>query len=176
MNFSQNKDAALEAAELLGEGFHLHVVGEGPERPLLEQRAGELAGARVSFQSQVPPARAAEILRASDALLMSLAAKPGLLDSVPSKVYDYAAVGRPVLMAAEGEAARLAGDGGAALLVAPGDPAALAAAVRRMREDSALRSQLVRAGRAFAEDNVRERQVARLEKVLERVAQRGPTA
>lgn len=170
MNFSQNIGTALEAAEILGEGFHLHVVGAGPERPLLEERARQLGKARVSFQSQVPPAEAAEILRASDALLMSLAAKPGLRDSVPSKVYDYAAVGRPVLMAAGGEAGRLSSAARAALPVTPGDPEALAGAVRRMREDPALREELVRNGRAFAEENMRERQVARLEAVLKGAA------
>ncbi len=172
MNYSQNLGTALEAAEILGEGFHLHIAGEGPERPLLEQRAAQLAHANVSVRSQVPPAEAAQILRASDALLMSLAPKPGLLDSVPSKVYDYAAVGRPVLMAAAGEAARLTAEAGAALPVTPGDPGALADAVRRMRAEGLLRDELVRAGRAFAQQNRREQQVARLEAVLEAVAGR----
>ena len=56
------------------------------------------------------------------------------------------------------------------LVVTPGDPEALAAAVRRMREDPGLRSELVRGGRAFAEENLRERQVERLEAVLAEAA------
>jgi glycosyltransferase involved in cell wall biosynthesis len=176
MNFSQALETALEAAELLGDGFHLHLVGEGPERRVLEARARELPRAGVSFQGQVPPAHAAEILRASDVLLMSLAEKPGLNASVPSKVYDYPAVGRPVLMAAGGEAARVAGEAGAALVVTPGDAEALASGVRRLREDTALRDGLVGAGRAFAEDNLRGRQVERLEAVLQETVQRGASA
>jgi glycosyltransferase involved in cell wall biosynthesis len=166
LNASQELEYAVEAAALLGHGFHLHVVGEGPERPKLERLARERPGASISFHAQVPPARAAEILRASDAGLVSVSAKPGPHGSVPVKLYDYGAVGRPVLLAGGGEARRVAEANRCALVVAQGRPAAMADGIRRLRDDPALREQLVRDGRDFAEQNQRERQVERLESLM----------
>jgi len=57
-----------------------------------------------------------------------------------------------------------------------GIPGALAARRYRCSWVFDVRDLWPEAAVSFAEDNVRERQVARLEKVLERVAQRGPTA
>lgn len=58
------------------------------------------------------------------------------------------ALGLPVVAAAAAAVPEVTGD--AALLVPPGDAAALAAALRRVVEDGALRETLVRAGRARA--------------------------
>jgi glycosyltransferase involved in cell wall biosynthesis len=72
-----------------------------------------------------------------------------------------------VLLAAQGEAPRLAETAGAALQVPPGDPEALAAAVRRLRDDPALREKLADAGRGFGAENLRERQARRLGELIE---------
>jgi glycosyltransferase involved in cell wall biosynthesis len=120
----------------------------------------------VAFHDLVPPEEATRYLRASDCLIVSLAADPGLAPFVPSKLFDYCAVGRPVVLAAAGESARLAEAAGAALTVAPGDPAALAAAIGRLRAEPELRERLSAAGRSFAAANLREVQVERLEELL----------
>ena len=57
----------------------------------------------------MPRERAAELLRASDALLVSLSPDPVLESFVPSKLFDFCALGRPVLVAANGEPQRLVG-------------------------------------------------------------------
>lgn len=60
------------------------------------------------------------------------------------------AVGRPVVGTATGGARDVLADGDNALVVAPGDPAALAAAVRRLAADPALRERLRAGGTATA--------------------------
>ena len=103
------------------------------------------------FRDAVPPAEAMRVMRASDALLVPLADSETLAKTVPVKLYDSCALGRPVVVAAPGEAARLAGEAGAALLAAPEDPEALADAIRRLADDEKLRDELGAAGTAFAE-------------------------
>jgi glycosyltransferase involved in cell wall biosynthesis len=170
MSAAQGLSSAVEAARRLGDGFHLLMVGEGPEREDLERQAAAAPAGSVIFRRQVEPTEAARLLRASDALLVQLADQPALRDFVPSKLYDCCAVGRPVVVAAAGEPTRLAAEAEAGLPVPPGDAAALADAVRALRADPALAERLVSAGREFAAGNVRERQVDRLETLLGRLA------
>ncbi len=109
------------------------------------------------------------MLRASDALLVPLAAMPGLEGFVPSKFFDCAAVGRPLIVSARGEAAELADRAGAALCVAPGNATDLAAAVRRLKEENGLRGRFAGDSRSFGEANSRERGVEAIERLLTRI-------
>jgi colanic acid biosynthesis glycosyl transferase WcaI len=164
-------ESAIEAARQLGEGFRLTLVGDGQRRDQLRALAEELPEGSVRFLDPVPPGEAAVLMRASDALLVSRAPNPGLDAMVLAKLYDCCAVGRPVVVSAAGETSRLAEESGAALCVPPGDPAALAAAIRTLRDDPSLRERLENGGRAFAEENTRERGVELLERILTRTAE-----
>ena len=100
-------------------------------------------------------------MRASDALLVSLADKPALGKTVPVKLYDSAALGRPVVVAAPGEPRRISEQTGAALTVPPGDPDALGRRhprAARRRAASARGSPSPR--REFAAAHLREDGVA----------------
>ena len=166
LGIAQGLDAAMDAAAELGDAFHLLLLGAGPVRARLEERAASLAPGRVSFRDPVEPELAARYMRAADALLVPLDARPELAKYVPSKLFDCCAVGRPVIVAAAGESARLAGEAGAALTIPPSDGPALTEAVLRLRQDTGLREQLSEAGRRFAGDYLRESQVEQLEQVL----------
>lgn len=167
VGLSQGLEVAVEAAKLLGPGFRLVILGDGASRPRLQALAADAEDGSVEFRNPIPPEQAAVLMRASDALLVSLADMPALGKTVPVKFYDSAALGRPVIVTAPGEPRRIAEETGAGLTVAPGDVAALADAVRRLGEDAALRDRLAGAGRAFAAANLREDQVLRLEGFLE---------
>lgn len=170
LGLAQGLEAAVEAAERLGEGYRLILIGEGPRRAELIRMAEGLPPGTVEVRKPIPAEGAARLLRASDALLVSLA--PGFDGFVPSKLFDCCAVARPVILAADGEARELAGRAEAAIRVPAGDPVGLADAVRRVAADPALRESLQKRGRAFAEANSREAGVAQLESVLEGVVGR----
>lgn len=163
---AQGLQAALGAADILGPGFRLLLLGNGPDRQQLEAQAATLSSASVSFHDQVSQPEALRYLRASDALLVSLASQPEFSDAVPSKLYDYCAVRRPVIVAANGEPRRLAEAAQAGLGVAAGDARALADAVRRLRDDPSLRDRLAEAGGSFGAENARDRQVERLDRLV----------
>ncbi|MGI8462503.1 MAG: glycosyltransferase family 4 protein [Solirubrobacterales bacterium] len=169
VGLSQDLGTALSAAELLGEGFQLLIVGDGTSRPRMAERAAGLPAGAVRLTGLVEPADAARYMRASDALLVPLADEPALGRSIPIKLYDCCAIGRPVVVAAPGEPRRVAEAAGAALTIAPGDPGALAEAVRRLRDDPAMASELSASARRFAAEHLRERGVERLEGLLERL-------
>jgi glycosyltransferase involved in cell wall biosynthesis len=166
VGIAQGLEVAIDAAALLDDGYRLLIIGEGPMLGQIKERAEALPPGRVQFHPLVQPELAARLLRASDATLVPLAARPELSMFVPSKLFDCCAVGRPVILAAEGESRHLAADAGAVLPVPPGDPEALAGAVRSLRDDAGLRERLSAAGRGFAAEFLRERQIDALERVL----------
>jgi glycosyltransferase involved in cell wall biosynthesis len=167
---AQGLESAVDAAELLGDGFRLLILGDGPARRQLEERAERRLRAHVEFRAQVHPDLAVRYLRAADCLLVSLSGHPTLSTFVPSKLYDCCAVGRPVLLAADGEPVRLTEASGAALAVAAGDPTAIADGVRRLRREPELGRRLAAAGQRFGALNHRDRHVERLERILEQAA------
>jgi glycogen synthase len=75
-------------------------------------------------------------------------------------------LGRPVVATARGGASEYLHDGVNALVVEPGDPAAVAAAVRRLADDPALRARLRHGGIATAKEHTAERFHARVEAAL----------
>ncbi len=157
---------AAEAAGLLGEGFLLLVIGDGPRRFALERRAAEAPSSSVDLRGLMPAPDAARHLRAADVVLVSERQEM----TVSAKLYDACAVGRPVIAACRGELRRLVEHEGIALAVPHGDAEALAEALRRLRSDPDLREQLSNRARAFARLHLRERQAERLADLLESVA------
>jgi colanic acid biosynthesis glycosyl transferase WcaI len=73
---------------------------------------------------------------------------------VPSKFYGICAAGRPVIMVGDtkGEIGSIVKDAGCGLAVARGDDAGLAAAILRLRDDSALRDAMGGRARRLLED------------------------
>jgi glycosyltransferase involved in cell wall biosynthesis len=169
VGLSQDLETAIEAARELGPGFSLRILGTGASLDRLKQLAAERAPGLVRFHEPVQPVAAARFARASDALLVPLADVPATGRSIPIKLYDFCATGRPVIVAAPGEPARIAREAGCGLVVPPGDPDALAAAVRQLRAEPALAARLGAAGIAFARVHLRDSQVPALEALIESV-------
>ncbi len=143
-------DVSLEALALLPAQASLTIVGVGERgyEQELRDRAGVLGlSDRVSLAGAVATEALPAIYAQADAVLFPVRwEEPWGL--VPIEAMG---IGRPVVATARGGAAGYLRDGENALVVAPEDPAALAAAVRRLADDSALRAHLREGGRLTAE-------------------------
>jgi putative colanic acid biosynthesis glycosyltransferase WcaI len=162
----------LDAARLSGDSVQWALVGDGPMRDRLLQGAEKRKLTNLHLHPQVPLEEMPPLLAASDALLVTLAAHPTFADFVPSKLIDFMAAGRPVLLAAAGESARLLENAGAGIAVAPEDPQALADAARWLVSHPDEAAEMARRGRAFARGRLRSAQAARLEELLLELARR----
>lgn len=127
------------------------VVSEGPGRAFLEtarvqQGLSNLLLLDYQLASCVP-----SMLASADIAIVILNRGAGAA-SVPSKLYSYAAAGRPVLAAipADNLAYRLIRQHGLGLVVEPEDEAGFLAAAHRLLTDTALRAQCAAAAAAFA--------------------------
>jgi len=146
-------------------------VGEGAEKDALIEQARVLSLANVSFQPAVAREEVPALYRSADVCLVPLRAVPLFRAFIPSKMFEILACGRPVLASLEGESAEILKDSGAALIVPPEDVDAIAAAVKRLASDPALRARLAESGRPyvaahFDREALAERYLAILERVI----------
>jgi glycosyltransferase involved in cell wall biosynthesis len=166
LGIAQALPSALEAARLLDGVAEFLFVGDGPMKANVMELARERGLRNVHFHPQIALDRIPPVLAASDALLVPLSAHPTFAQFVPSKLIDYMAVGRPVVLSAGGEAVRILELSGGGIAVAPETPEALAAAVRRLAEHPEEAAEMGRKGRQFAAGRLRSRQAERLEQLL----------
>ncbi len=133
--------------------LHFLIMGDGLRMPAVRARIAELGlQAGVTLTGMVAQEAGAAHLAACDLLVSPHVANPdgSPFFGSPTKLFEYMATGRPIVASALGQIAEVLADGETALLVPPGDAAALAAAIRRLAEDAALRERLGRAARAAA--------------------------
>lgn len=172
LGIAQALPSVLDAARLSGDDIRWALVGDGPSRELLLHGAEKRALTNVEFHPQVPLEEVPQLLAASDVLLVTLAAHRTFADFVPSKLIDFMAAGKPVLLAASGESARLLEAAGGGIAVAPEDPQALTDAARWLIDHPEEAAAMGARGREFARGRLRSVQAARLEALLLELARR----
>lgn len=161
LGLAQGLDALPVAADILRDlPVSFRIVGRGPRREELERACRERGLDAVTFEDPVPAGQVGAVLAACHALWVPLGAHPSFHEFVPSKLFDAAAVGRPVIASATGEAARIVGELGIGLVVPPEDGAALAAAIRRLIDDPEGARRFAAAGRSAAPTLARRTQAA----------------
>ena len=80
--------------------LHFRFVGDGPEKPVLIQRARELGLENVTFEDTVPKYRIFEVLASADAFLVALQDTTLYRWGISlNKLYDYLAMARPIVLA-----------------------------------------------------------------------------
>lgn len=139
-------ETIVAAAARLGDRAQVTMVGDGPERASTEALARRL-GAPIAWRPPLPlDALPGEMARAAVVLgVFGTGEKAAMV--VPNKVYQAAAVGRP-LVTRDGPGLREVLEPGVHCLACPaGDPDALAAAIVRLLDDRALGARLGDAAR-----------------------------
>lgn len=148
-------DCMLSAASLCrDEPVTWLLVGGGPEKEPLRQRAKSDGLQRLVMLDPVPKAAIPTLLRAMDVLYIGLQREPLFRFGIsPNKLMDYMMAGRPVICAIDAGNDPVA-EARCGETIRPEDPQALADAVRRMlaRPDGE-REAMGRAGRAYAESH-----------------------
>jgi glycosyltransferase involved in cell wall biosynthesis len=140
----------VELARLLhADGVTLELIGgaDADVRPMLReaQQSGLLR-----WYGFVPNDRALRMAEGAIAGLALLHDSPNYRHSMPTKVVEYMAHGLPVITTPNPIAAEIVTEGSCGLVVPFEDPQATAAAVRRLRDDAALRLDMGKRGHEAA--------------------------
>ncbi len=134
---------------LLADGITLDLIGaaDADVRPLLRdaQREGVLR-----WYGFVPNDRALRMAEGALAGLALLHDSPNYRHSMPTKVIEYMARGLPVVSTPNPIAAEIITGAGCGIVVPFQDPEATAAAVRKLRHDTALRLEMGKRGHETA--------------------------
>lgn len=156
-------DVFIEAASRVAKAFAnvtFFVVGEGPDRPQLEEQIRSLnLGERL------------HLLGHQDAMLpvyagMDLMVSASRQEGLPVALLEGMASGLPLVATSVGEVPNLILQGETGLLVEPGDPAALATAMEQVLGSSDRRLELGRKARErIAREYSAERMVGEYDKV-----------
>ena len=161
--------AAILAAEGVPARFVL--VGDGPEREKLEERAREAGLEHLSIHPPIAKEQTRAFYNHCDLVLVPLAPIPVFQETIPSKLFEILACSRPVLACLDGEGRRIVEGSGGGWVVPPGEPGRLAAAIRRVmaEEPSVLREMGVRGreyvGREYSRSAIADRYIELLQQV-----------
>jgi glycosyltransferase involved in cell wall biosynthesis len=136
-------------AERGDERLQFLVVGDGPGRPELEEKARCLAVAdKVHFVGLVQHDAIVDYIAAFDVAL-----QPSVTPyASPLKIFEYLALGKPVVAPRLPNIEEILVDGETGLLFAPGDQQSFAAQVRRLCSDEDFRKRVGSAGRRLLEE------------------------
>ncbi len=152
MGRTHGVEAVVEAAHVLAARDDIHFVfaGFGAKRKWLEGAASQMKN--VTLLQRQPRERLNELLTACDVSVVSLAAGMSGV-SVPSRMYNVLASGRPMLAmaAADSEPATIVAEEGAGWRIDPGDVPALVAAITAAAADPQLVASMGERARRAAE-------------------------
>jgi glycosyltransferase involved in cell wall biosynthesis len=148
---AQGLDQVLAAAESFGEypNVQFVLVGDGPEKQHLVQRATRAGLRNVRFLDPRPARQIPPFVASADVVLVPL--KMELQGAVPSKLYEAMASGRPVILIADGEPAEIVQQHQAGLVVRSGDTENLVRSIKTLCSQPHLRVTLGNNGRRAAE-------------------------
>jgi glycosyltransferase involved in cell wall biosynthesis len=156
---------AMEAVEKI-EDAELWIAGDGPCRRDLE-RAARGFSSRVRFFGTVTGRDKSELLRAADVFVApSLREPSGRTEGLPTTLLEAAQAGVPIIASGVGGIPEVFEHDRSALLVEAGDRSALADAILRVRDDSALRKKLARSAARIAKRYLWSELAPRIEGLL----------
>ncbi len=149
----QGLPVLVEAVARAGPDFELLMVGDPSGGESVVDRARTALGSRLRLHEPVPYAEIPRVLAAADVLVVPRPVSRSARFGFPSKLPEYLALGRPVVVTDVGEQARVVEHQVTGLVVAAGSVAALADALTRLR-DASLRRRLATAARQAAEERL----------------------
>lgn len=175
MGKAQALDTVLDAAAVLqarDSRVRFVMLGGGVEVSRLQQRAADLQLRNVVFLPPVPMSEVGAFLSTAEALLVHLRKDPLFRITIPSKTQAYMAVGKPLLMAVDGDAADLVAQSGGGVVVNSEDAAALAEAAEALAfmEPGALAAMGQQAQRYYRDQLSLEVGAARFAAIFKRLA------
>jgi colanic acid biosynthesis glycosyl transferase WcaI len=158
ISISSNRalEHVLEAAAALKEDKDVVfvIVGEGLKKAELQKRADELGTDNVRFLPFQPYGDLPHLLASSDILLVPLDKEKSQM-SVPSKLYNFLAAGRPILGLAppDSEVAALIRGNRCGDVVPPDDIAGIGKAILKLKGEPEVRREMASSARRYVVGN-----------------------
>ncbi len=156
-------ETVLDAAQLIRStcpGAHVLLIGDGAEKPKVEEEASRRGLKNLSVLPAQPRESVPAFIRASDVCLTPLKRAEVFKTVIPTKMLEFMSCGRAVILGVEGQAAEILQEAKAGICVAPENAEELAKAIVTLYRDSELRGRLGANGRSYVLQNLTRAQTA----------------
>ncbi|MHB8108685.1 MAG: glycosyltransferase family 4 protein [Syntrophorhabdaceae bacterium] len=130
----------IDAIERLGERdkFHFLFIGDGAKKEAVVRRAGEKGLDNITFLEPIQKEQVPSYLSLIDAMLVPLIRSDTFKTVIPSKIFEAAAMHKPILLGVEGQAKEIVDGYGAGLCFEPENEEDFIIQLRTLREKKDL--------------------------------------
>lgn len=167
----------VEAAPRLAKELpqaHFLLVGEGAEKEQINEMIARRGLRNMTLVSQLPREQIPGVIRDSDVCLVLLKKAAVFKTVIPTKMLEFMACARPVILGVDGQAREIVEAAQAGVFIEPENPEALVRAVKQLFADRALGERLGRNGRSYITARLsRQKTAAIYSSLLQSVAQPG---
>ena len=168
MGICQNLDLVLDAAKLLtSKGINnvkYTLVGKGTETEKLINRVHSENIMNVEIKGIVPKSEAIHLIQTANALMLHLKDDGTMNKTIPSKVFDYMAGGKPILFGLKGEATEILGSVSGNLYYDP------ASAEQLANQSISLANNYTKLAKQAKQNKIKVKAEFTREKMVERLA------
>ncbi|MCK8827691.1 glycosyltransferase family 4 protein [Natroniella acetigena] len=169
---AQGLEVVINAAKRTRENSDIiyTIIGAGVEEEKLKSLAQEYELDNVKFIGSQPKEKIVDFLSAADTLLISLCDLPLFDITIPSKVFDYMAMGKSILIGVKGEARKIIEKAEAGVYFQPENDEELTEGLFKLYEDEELRAKMGDNAREYAVNNFSRFKLAeKLNKVISNI-------
>jgi colanic acid biosynthesis glycosyl transferase WcaI len=184
MGMAHGLETLVEAASRLQQsspGVLFLLVGEGADKQRILSLATSRGLTNLRFVDQQPREKIPGYICASDVCLVLLKKTDLFKTVIPTKMLEFMACARPVILGVEGQAREIVEKAQAGVCIEPENASDLVAAVTRLAQDAALREAMGRGGRRhilsrYSRQRTAETYIEVLSALLKRTPRTGAVA
>ena len=164
VGLANNVGLVLNVAERLAmhKDIRFVIVGGGGEFGFIREEIERRNLENVSLQNAVPKRDMRKLIEMADVCLVTLMNKALLKLSLPNKMFDYMALGKPTVLAVEGVAKEVMEASGGGVCTPQGDFEAMAGALLKLKREPELRKAMGQAAKEYVLKNYNRRHQSRL--------------
>jgi len=160
-------DFIVRAAKKIdNQAIHFLFIGEGAEKKKVVALARELGVNNVTFMDSVSKSEIAEYLSVTDLSLVPLRKTELFTTVIPSKIFENAAMEKPILLGVDGEARSIVEHYKAGIYFEPENEADFLEKLYRLYQDKAFYRECQAGGRLLADDFDRKKLALQMLKFL----------
>ena len=153
IGMSHGLSIVLRAAKILREEGNDRIlfmlVGDGAERLDLEKFASDTKLNNIIFTGRQPKELVPQLLSVADVCLVHLRKMELFKTVYPSKIFEAAAMAKPIILGVEGFASKLIREAGAGICIEPENEVELLEALGKLKKNSNLRRAYGASGRKY---------------------------
>jgi colanic acid biosynthesis glycosyl transferase WcaI len=136
------------------------LIGEGAEKQRIKDLSQSRGLANVRFLDQQPREKIPSYIFAADACLVLLKKTDVFKTVIPTKMLEFMACARPVILGVDGQARQIVDQANAGIVIEPENSEALVQAINQLAENRQLGTALGQKGREYILQNFSRRSTA----------------